>query len=432
MSFTNFANGVKSALSSTVKSTGSAAKKKKEESSALTGSEYTAPTDTGGINYPSNSITNGNALNGWQLVEQAGGQGSQSGGSTMLSGLGAAVVANAQKNGAYVPYDSSGNDYAGLVGMSDIDRAALAAATQSWQQANAAGNQEAMDAAHQQAEAIRKKYGYLGGDDGSQYIPFATAPAVEPFTYEKAPEYTSAYQDLINTATKRVLNREAFAYDPETDPLYRQYEDSYTKNGGLAMRDVLGQVSARTGGLASSYAATAAQQSYNNYMDQLADKIPELQQLAYQMYLNEGDMDRADVEMLMSLENADYNRYLNSLSQYNTDRSFAYDQYRNTVADDRYANDWNYSAQRDAVADDRYQDELTYQREQDELEKQRYDQEYAQTQKTAAEETARSNAWMKLQNGVVPTAEELALLGMTQSQAEGLARMWKLSLMGYY
>ena len=146
---------------------------------------------------------------------------------------------------------------------------------------------------------------------------------------------------------------------------YRQYEDSYTKNGGLAMRDVLGQVSARTGGLASSYAATAAQQSYNNYMDQLADKIPELQQLAYQMYLNEGAADRSDVELLMALESADYNRYLNALGQYNTDRSFAYGQHRDSVSDDRYAYDWNYNAQQDAVADDRYRDELAYQREQD-------------------------------------------------------------------
>ena len=42
----------------------------------------------------------------------------------------------------------------------------------------------------------------------------------------------------------------------------------------------LGQVAARTGGLASSYAGSAAQQTYDGYMSALADKVPELRQLA--------------------------------------------------------------------------------------------------------------------------------------------------------
>ncbi len=422
MGFADLFKSTASGLGSAVKSTGSEVKKKKKE----TASSGTVPTDFGTEYAPSNSITNGGALNGWQLAEQAGG--TTGGSSSMLSGIGAAIQTAAKKNGAYVPYDTSGNDYAGMVNMTDLDKAALAAATQSWQQASAAGNQEGMDAAHQQAEAIRKKYGYLGGDDGSQYIPFASMPPAEDFTYEKAPAYVNSYQDLIDTATQRVVNRKAFSYDPASDPLYRQYEDSYTKNGGLAMRDVLGQVSARTGGLASSYAATAAQQSYNNYMDQLADKIPELQQLAYQMYLNEGAADRSDVELLMALESADYNRYLNALGQYNTDRSFAYGQHRDSVSDDRYAHNWNYNAQQDAVADDRYRDELAYQREQDALNNGRYDQE----QQRADQEITRENAWKKLQSGVVPTAAELALLGMSRADAQQLAQMMKMMLMGYY
>lgn len=90
------------------------------------------------------------------------------------------------------------------------------------------------------------------------------------------------------------------------------------------MEDTLGQVSARTGGLASSYAGSAAQQSYNQYMSALGDKIPELRQLAYQMYRDEGDDMRADLNMQLNKEQMDYGRYQDRLGQYNADRSFAY------------------------------------------------------------------------------------------------------------
>ena len=45
----------------------------------------------------------------------------------------------------------------------------LAALKAQWAQANAAGNQAAMDAAHQQAEAIRQSAGYSGGANGAGY-----------------------------------------------------------------------------------------------------------------------------------------------------------------------------------------------------------------------------------------------------------------------
>ena len=195
----------------------------------------------------------------------------------------------------YRPLDSSGNDYASMAGMSDLDKAALDAAGSSWNKANAAGDKAGMEAAHKQAESIRGKYGYSGGGDGSQYIPFQTSKK-EEFSYGSAPTYTSKYQGKIDELTEAILNREAFTYDPEKDPTYQQYKESYTRNGERAMQDTLGQVSARTGGLASSYASSAAQQTYDGYMSALADKIPELRQLAYSMYMDEGNTQRANLE----------------------------------------------------------------------------------------------------------------------------------------
>lgn len=262
----------------------------------------------------------------------------------------------------YRPLDSSGNDYASMAGMSDLDKAALDAAGSSWNKANAAGDKAGMEAAHKQAESIRGKYGYSGGGDGSQYIPFQTSKK-EEFSYGSAPTYTSKYQGKIDELTEAILNREAFTYDPEKDPTYQQYKESYTRSGERAMQDTLGQVSARTGGLASSYAGSAAQQTYDNYMGALADKIPELKQLAYSMYQDEGNTQRANLEMLVALEQGDYAKYADLLAQYNTDRSFDYGVHRDNIGDEHYNNEWNYSVGRDQIADKRYEDETAYNRE---------------------------------------------------------------------
>lgn len=222
--------------------------------------------------------------------------------------------------------------------------------------------------AHDYVERIRGNYGYSGDSDGSRYIPLEMGGGGRGnggggFSYEAAPTYTSRYQSQIDDLTRQILNREAFSYDPEKDPTYQQYKESYTRSGERAMQDTLGQVSARTGGLASSYAGSAAQQTYDNYMGALADKIPELKQLAYSMYQDEGNTQRANLEMLVALEQGDYAKYADLLAQYNTDRSFDYGVHRDNISDERYNNEWNYSVGRDQIADKRYEDETAYNRE---------------------------------------------------------------------
>ena len=92
-------------------------------------------------------------------------------------------------------------------------------------------------------------------------VPSIQGVNTEKFSYQNAPSYTSKYQDQIDDLMSSILNREQFSYDPESDPTYQQYKESYTRNGQRAMQDTIGQVSARTGGLASSYASAAGQQT---------------------------------------------------------------------------------------------------------------------------------------------------------------------------
>lgn len=261
---------------------------------------------------------------------------------------------------SYTSRDTSGRRYEDEVGMSASDKDALYEAGKAYNDAIAAGDHAAADRAHAQAEAIRNKYNYSGGIDGSEYIPIQTERP--SYSYEDAPTFTSKYQDQIDELLDQILNRDEFSYNYLEDPLYQQFSQSYTRNGQRAMQDTLGQMAARTGGLASSYAATASQQAYDNYMSALADKVPELQQLAYAMYQDEGDRMNLQLDMLRALDDGDWARYQDLLDQYNADREFDYGVWRDEIADSRYDQEWDYQVGRDQISDSRYEDELAWNR----------------------------------------------------------------------
>lgn len=225
------------------------------------------------------------------------------------------------------------------------------------------------------------------GAAGKNYSGGTQVKYGDDFTYQSAPEYVSKYQNQIDELTKTLLNRDKFEYNPENDPLYQQYAQSYAREGQRAMQDTLGQVSARTGGLASSYATSAAQQTYDNYMAALADKIPELKQLAYSMYMDDYNTQANNLQLLNALEQGDFGKYQSLLNQYNADRNFQYGVYaddwnrnytteRDKIADDRYGTEWNYGLERDKLADKRYDTEWNYGLERDKLADKRYDQEW--------------------------------------------------------
>ena len=212
-----------------------------------------------------------------------------------------------------------------------------------------------------------------------------------------------------------ILNREEFTYNPDTDETYLQYKDSYTRGGQRAQQDTLGQVAARTGGLASSYAVSASQQAYNNYMSQLADKIPELKQLAYSMYQDEQNNKRADLNMLMGAEQNDYSRYVNDLNQYNADRNFDYGLYRDEIGDKRYDTEWDYGLSRDQLEDEWRNKQWDYQLEQDQYAKDIYDKEYN-------DKIANDRANLLATYGDFSAIQEL--YGLTDEQVKGLKYEW--------
>lgn len=134
-------------------------------------------------------------------------------------------------------------------------------------------------------------------------------------------KYTSAWQSRLDETMQKILNREKFSYDLNADALYRQYKDMYTRQGRAAMEDTVGRAAALTGGYGNSYAQTAGQQTYQNYLQQLGDQVPRLQEAAQARYDAEGSRLQNDALLLMQQENADYSRYRDSKA----DRESAFD-----------------------------------------------------------------------------------------------------------
>lgn len=217
----------------------------------------------------------------------------------------------------------------------------------------------------------------MATNNGYKYDPYKESDAVkqskaawDQAVSQKPGEYQSAWQTQLNDSINKILNREKFSYDFNADALYQQYKDQYMLQGQKAMMDTMGQAAAMTGGYGNSYSQSVGQQAYQGYMQQLNDKVPELYQLALSKYQMESDEMKDRAALIAQMENQDYGRYRDQVSdynaeldrlqnQYNTERDYDYSKW----ADNRdfsygqYIDDRNYQYQqdRDKVSDEQWQ-----------------------------------------------------------------------------
>lgn len=214
------------------------------------------------------------------------------------------------------------------------------------------------------------------------------------FTYE-IPQ--SNWQNQIQETLDKILNKEPFSYDLNGDALYQQYKDQYMTQGKLASMDVMGQAAAMNGGYGSSYGQTVGHQAYQDYLQQLNDRVPELYQLALDQYNREGQELYNQYGLLADMDDRDYTRYMD-------DVKMKYDIHRDSVTD--WHNDlnradseyWNmveqeYRTERNAIAD-------------------------AETKKKYAYDTAMG----MLNLGVTPSAEMLADAGISSADAKAIVK----------
>lgn len=181
--------------------------------------------------------------------------------------------------------------------------------------------------------------------------------------------YESAYAGTIDELVQKAVNREEFSYDPASDAAYQAYAKEYGRLGERAREDVLGDVANNTGGMASSYAVTAAAQAQNQYNQALTDKIPELMKIAHERYNDEFNNNMNMIGMLQGLDDAEYGRFADQRDYdrgvLESDRNYNYQIGRDAVADSQWQQQFDYQKDRDAVADKQWQDSFDYQKDRD-------------------------------------------------------------------
>lgn len=240
-----------------------------------------------------------------------------------------------------------------------------------------------------QASPDYSQYSY----DASTNTAYQQALAALQQATANVPTYQASYDDQLQEVYDRIVNREKFSYDLNSDALYQQYADQYQMMGQQAMMDTMGQAAAMTGGYGNSYASTAGNQAYQGYLQQLNEVVPELYSMALDQYNAEGDKLLTQYSMLNDMADDEYGKYRDSVSDYWQQVGYLTDS-ANTAYDRGY-NDFINSYQMGTDAENT---------------------EYSRQQ--AAYERLVS---LITSTGYTPTAAELQAAGMSEEQAAAYA-----------
>lgn len=92
------------------------------------------------------------------------------------------------------------------------------------------------------------------------------------------------YITQVNDLFKDIMDYGDFSYDPQKDQLFQMYKQQYKAQGNKAMNNLMGVGAAYSGGYNSSAAQTAAQSTYQGYMDDLSNKAADTYQNALNMW----------------------------------------------------------------------------------------------------------------------------------------------------
>lgn len=244
---------------------------------------------------------------------------------------------------------------------------------------------------------LRSLYGTPSAKYEGGYIPGAHVNSAEQYLKtlqsQKPGDYSGKYTRQAEELLGQIINRKPFSYDANSDPLYQIYKERYIMGGQRAMENAMGQAAQLTGGYGNTYAQTVGQQQYQQYMEGLNDKVPELAQQAHARYQGEGDRLRQSYQLLQSADDAAYGRWADGYNRWSNETQQAQSAYES-------AYDRDYS---------RYNDQRNYD----------------QQQSHSARQYAYQTAMSVIQTGNVPTDELLRAAGISRADAELMAAYHK-------
>lgn len=112
--------------------------------------------------------------------------------------------------------------------INSADKQKIAALSEQWQAAHQAGNQGGMNEAHEQAELIRKKYGYSGGADGSGFK-IVGNNTVLPEAKDQSESINKIYdaqQKVKTDALKAAYDQNMADYDAQAAKIPQTYNEA--------------------------------------------------------------------------------------------------------------------------------------------------------------------------------------------------------------
>lgn len=259
------------------------------------------------------------------------------------------------------------------------------------------GQQNATGHIDAQGQAVNYPLGGQNGKNATGHVPMPMNPINFPVDWQDSQpgQGGGGWDQMVQDLWNRYQNRGPFQYDPNSDPLWQGVKDQYIQGGQRAMQDTMGQATALTGGYASSYAETAGQQQFNDFMTKLSAQLPAAYDRARAAYDAEGD------NLLQQL----------SVAQGMADTAYQRD--RDKLADERYETEWNWQTEQAALDRER-QDRLDA-----------ADQAYREWQMgRATAEDARDIALMMIQCGKTPSNDLLTAAGINPADAKTMANFY--------
>ena len=202
----------------------------------------------------------------------------------------------------------------------------------------------------------------------------------------------SEYQRMLNDYNNQfgyandIYGKEYNKFWDETN--FAENSRQWAENLSESSKQHAESLSAQTAMHAQSLSEQARQWAAEMNRDEAryADSLARAdEQREYERYLNELNQWNTD-------RNFGYQQYLDELDQYNRDRSFEYGQYRDTVGDTRYVDETNYGRKRDALSDALRAEQTSYDRWRDSVGDARYAEETTYNRAETADNKAYARA----------------------------------------
>lgn len=140
-------------------------------------------------------------------------------------------------------------------------------------------------------------------------------------------DYESDFTAQLDALYQEISSRPGFSYDPGSDAAYQSYALQYARQGGPPWPTRWARLPTSPAATAPATHSPPPQQSYQRYLQQLSDVLPQLQSAAYSRYRDEGDALLDRYKLLQGQDEEAYGRWQDLVSAWQKEVSQAQSRY---------------------------------------------------------------------------------------------------------